>query len=56
MKLFKGNPVEDLFQYLLNGLERLSFDACVMFLPHIPLLIHDDRIGADGSNIHAQIK
>jgi hypothetical protein len=56
MKLFMRNPLENLFQYLLNGLERLSLDTCVMLLQHIPMIIHDDRIGADGPNIHAQIK
>jgi hypothetical protein len=56
MKLFMRNSLENPFQYLLNGLERLSFDARVMFFQHIPMIIHDDGIGADGPNIDPQIK
>lgn len=56
MKLLKRNPLEDLFQYLLNGLEGLALDTCVMLFEHMPMIVHDDRVGADGSDINAQIK
>jgi hypothetical protein len=56
MKLFRGNPSEDLLQYPLDGLEGLPLGACVMFLQHIPMIVHDDGIRADGSDINAQIK
>jgi len=53
MKLFNGNPLEDLFQYPLNGWERLSFDPGIMFLQHFPMIIQDDGIGTDRTDIDA---
>jgi hypothetical protein len=56
MKSFGGNPLKNLLQYPLNGQEGLPLGACIMFLQHLPTIVHDDGIRADGSDINAQIK
>jgi hypothetical protein len=53
MKLFEWNPLEDFFQYLLNRLERLTLDSGIMLLQHFPMIIHDDGIGTDRTDIDA---
>ena len=56
VKLFCRNPLENLFQDPLDGLKRLAFHAGVMFLQHVAVVIHDDRIGADGADIDTEIE
>jgi hypothetical protein len=53
MKLFDRNPLKNLLQDPLNGQERLSLDARVVFLQHIPMVVQDHGICADGSDINA---
>jgi hypothetical protein len=56
MKLFERNPLKNLLQHPLNGQEGLPLDACVMFLQHLPMIVQDNGICADGSDIDTQIK
>jgi hypothetical protein len=40
----------------LDGLEGLPLNPCIMFLQYVPMIVQDDSIRADGSDINAQIK
>jgi hypothetical protein len=56
MNLLRRNSPKDLLQEMLNGLKGLPPQTGVMLFQDLVLVVHDDGIRTDRTNINTQIK